>query len=295
MQKVNHVENVENVKNIKDSEKIKKIKKIREIKKQAKIKSLFLVSVSCFVLLFSTSSHAAYRAQGWSWYNSAVVDYTDDDEQLKQVKEVTVAQQSPMSYSQQLAGFQAYYKEVYDKALITQNVEDVAYAAQLNKWMMEQSKGYGRAYKEALLKYPELSHELKFPTAQVARQVAYQEQKKEETRAIEALSEKYGLFYFYRGGNAYDQAMAASVQDLADQYHIALIGFPVDGKALKAIKNNHVYTNQMQTMGVKALPALFLVDPVNKKSKALAYGFIAQDDVKQHYVDIATDFGREKI
>ena len=286
---------------MRESQKMRKMLEKRKFQKPEKIKSLLVIGVSLLSVFFSATSNAAYRAQGWSWYNSAVVDYTDDEEQPKQPKQpkdVTVIQKAksaPMSYSQQLADFQAYYKEVYDKALITQNVEDVAYAAQLNKWMMEQSKGYGRAYKEALLKYPELSHELKFPTAQVARQVAYQEQKKEETRAIKALSEKYGLFYFYRGGNAYDQAMAASVQDLADQYHIALIGFPVDGKALKAIKNNHTYTNQMQTMGVKALPALFLVDPVHKKSQALAYGFIAQDDVKQHYVDIATDFGREKI
>ncbi len=268
------------------------MQKMRRFHTQEKIKNLFLIAISCLGLFFSAVSHAAYRAQGWSWYNSAPIDYSDEDETPKQV---TVIEEVPLSYSQQLADFQAYHKEVYDKALITQNVDDVAHAAQLNQWVMEQSKGYGRALKEALLKYPELSHELKFPTAQVARQVAYQEEKQEQHRAIEALSQQYGLFYFYRGGNAYDQAMAASVQDLANQYNIALIGFPVDGHALKAIKNNHTYTNQMQTLGVKALPALFLVDPVNKKSKALAYGFIAQDDVKAHYVDIATDFGREKI
>ncbi len=129
----------------------------------------------------------------------------------------------------------------------------------------------------------------------MARQVAYQEEKKEQSRAIETLSKQYGLFYFYRGGNAYDQAMAESVQDLANQYNISLIGFPVDGQALAVIKNNHTHTNQMQSLGVKALPALFLVDPIHKKSHPLAYGFIAQDDVKKHYVDIATNFGREEI
>ena len=267
----------------------------KKLKRLKRLKSLFFITIVCLGIFYSTGSSAAYRAQGWSWYNSAPVDYNDEDERPNQV---TVTQQTnnvPMSYSQQLADFQAYHKEVYDKALITQNVDDVAHAAQLNQWVMEQSKGYGRALKEALLKYPELSHELKFPTAQVARQLAYKEEKQEQHRAIEALSQQYGLFYFYRGGNAYDQAMAASVQDLANQYNIALIGFPVDGQALKAIKTNHRYTNQMQTLGVKALPALFLVDPIHKKSTALAYGFIAQDDVKAHYVDIATDFGREKI
>jgi conjugal transfer pilus assembly protein TraF len=237
-------------------------------------------------LTLTTTTFSAYHTQGWQWYNEVVIE-DDIDKEEPPVP--------TMSYTQQMAEFHAYHKEAHDKAVITQDVEDVAYAARLNQWMMEQSKGYGRAMKQALLKYPNLSHELKFPTAQVARQVAYQEQKKEQTRAISRLSKQYGLFYFYRGGNPYDQKMAQSVQDLADEYQIALIGFAVDGKALPEIKNNQHHRNQMQSLEVKALPALFLVDPKAKKSQPLAYGFVAQDEVKQHYVDIATQYGEEKI
>ena len=46
----------------------------------------------------------------------------------------------------------------------------------------------------------------------------------------------------------------------------------------------------MQNLGVKALPALVLVNPNTQQSMPLAYGFIAQDDVKDRFVDLATNY-----
>ena len=158
-------------------QKIRKIKKIRAIKRHR-----FLLVINAFAMLLFTFSalllsvqsvQVAYKAQGWNWYNTPYIDYSDDEDE-KPIQ--PIIQPVPISYSQQMLDFKNYYKEVQDKAVITQNVEDVAYAAQLRSWMMEQSKSYGRSMEKALMKYPSLSHELKFPTAQVARQVSYHEQ-----------------------------------------------------------------------------------------------------------------------
>lgn len=240
-------------------------------------------------LLLSINSFGLYRGQGWSWYSIPAVDYTEDAP--TQANTAT----PPTTYSEKMERFQAHYKEALNKAVLTQDVEDVADAARLHKWMMEQSQNYGTAMKQVLLKYPELSNEIKFPTAQLARQVAYQEKKATRKQAIEQLSKTHGLFYFYQGGSPYDQTMAQSVQDLADEYGIALIGFAVDGQPLPQIKNNKPHSKQMQNLGVKALPALFLVNPKTKQSMPLAYGFIAQDDVKDRFVDLATNYGKETL
>ena len=240
--------------------------------------------------LLSAPTFAAYRSQGWNWYSSPPVDYSDEADQ-----DDTTNNNAPQSYADKIEALQAHHKESLSRAIMTQSVEDVAYAMRLNQWMMEQANGYGRAFKQALLKYPELSHELKFPTAQVARQVAWQEKKDKRNKAIARFSEDYGLFYFYRGKNRYDQAMAQSVQDLADEYQIKLIGFAIDNQPLPEIKNNQVHRGQMKTLGVQASPALFLVNPKTKQAMPLAYGFIAQDDVKDHFVDLATNYGEEPL
>ena len=245
-----------------------------------------------FILLFllSLPAFTAYRSQGWNWYSRPPVDYSDEVAQ-----DNTTPHNAPESYADKIEALQAHHKEALSRAIITQSVEDVAYAMRLHQWMMEQANGYGRSFKQALLKYPELSHELKFPTAQVARQVAWQEKKAQRNKAIAKFSEDYGLFYFYRGKNRYDQAMAQSVQDLADAHQIKLIGFTTDNVPLPQINHNQVHHGQMNTLGVKALPALFLVNPKTKQAMPLAYGFIAQDNVKDHFVDLATNYGEEPL
>ncbi|MCF6768397.1 type-F conjugative transfer system pilin assembly protein TraF [Thiotrichales bacterium 19S11-10] len=250
-----------------------------------------------FILIFlsiclSSNLFAAYQSHGWHWYSSDYIDYSDDEKSIVIKPQV---EEKPISYSQQLEEFRRYYKEVQDKAVITKDVNDVAYAAKLRAWMMKNSIEYGQSFKEALLKYPELSANISNPTAQVARQVAFSEKTKSQDRAIRKLSKEFGLFFFYRGNNPYAQAMAKSVQEFADLYDIELIGFPVDGYVLSDIKNNKPYTNQMQALGVKALPALFLANPKERKSMPLAYGFVAQDTIKEHFLDLATHFGKEGI
>ena len=89
--------------------------------------------------------------------------------------------------------------------------------------------------------------------------------------------------------------MAESVQDLADEYDITLIGFAVDGQPLSQIKHNKPHTKQMQNLGVKALPALVLVNPNTQQSMPLAYGFIAQDDVKDRFVDLAINYTKAPL
>ena len=239
-------------------------------------------------IMLSLNSFGVYRSQGWNWYALPAVDYTENTP-----TQVNTA--APETYSQQMERFQAHYKEALNKAELTQDIEDVAYAARLHKWMIEQSQNYGNAMKQVLLKYPELSNELKFPTSHLARQVAHQEKKATRKAAIEKLAKTHGLFYFYQGGSPYDQAMAESVQDLADEYDITLIGFAVDGQPLSQIKHNKPHTKQMQNLGVKALPALVLVNPNTQQSMPLAYGFIAQDDVKDRFVDLATNYTKAPL
>ncbi|MCF6765768.1 conjugal transfer protein TraF [Thiotrichales bacterium 19S3-7] len=243
-----------------------------------------------FVLLsISSISFAAYGSKGWHWYDINV-DYSDDAPKVTQQ-----VIEKPISYSQQLEAFHQYYNEVQAKATITNNVKDVAYAALLRKWIVENSIKNGQAMKEALLEYPQLSASVKNPTTDLARQLVFHQNQEKEDRAIRELSKSYGLFFFYKGKDIYANAMAKSVQEFADEYGIALIGYPVDGYAISDIKNNKAYHNEMTVLGVKALPALFLVNPRKRQALPLTYGFVAEDTIKQHYVDIATNFGKREI
>jgi len=246
----------------------------------------FLCSLLLIFSLVSLSV-ASYNASGWQWYR------------LNRTPEViehpNIANNDSLSYRQQLADFQAIHQEAEAKAVITQNVQDVARAMQLRQFMMTQSQAYGVSFQKALLQYPELSYQLHFPAQENARAIAYQQRKDQEVNAIQQFAGTHGLFFFYEGKDAYAKGMASSIQRFCDQHAITLFGVPVDGMALDAITHNQAESGQVAAWGVKALPALWLYDHTTQSVTPFAYGFISTDQMAQQFLQLASDYGQKKI
>ncbi|WP_203368732.1 type-F conjugative transfer system pilin assembly protein TraF [Cysteiniphilum marinum] len=265
---------------------------------------LFLTtSLAAIFITPQTVSAASYNAMGWQWYSKAdeeelarlYAQHKAQESKKKQAKEKNKKIPKAVSYTEQLKAFQAHYEEMQAKATITRKVEDVAYVMYLRMFMMEQSKDYGRSFQKALLKYPNLSYALEFPTQDRARQIGKAQTKQRQTQAIKQYAATHGLFYFYKGRDVYSQELAASVQHFADQYGITLIGIAVDGVMVEAIKENAPHSNQAQQWGVKAVPALFLYDNNSKKVRPFAYGFIAQDEMAERFLQFATNYDQQPL
>lgn len=261
---------------------------------------------------------ASYNATGWQWYSKADEENEQEDELFEDNSQQTQTVQSleqslkkpktPKSYRQQLKAFQAHYEEAQAKAVLTRKVEDVAYAMYLRMFMMEQSKDYGRAFEKALLKYPHLSYELNFPTQDSARQLSRDQHTKRQQQAIAQYAQSHGLFYFYKGEDVHSKPLATSIQQFADQYGITLIGVAIDGVVINEIKE-HAFNlslsnegdhrlrimNKIKQWGVKAVPALFLYDNQTKVMQPFAYGFIAQDQMAERFLQFATNYDQKPL
>lgn len=265
---------------------------------------------------------ASYNATGWQWYSKAdeeneqedelIEDNTQKTQQTQRVQSLEQSLKKPKkpkkSYRQQLKAFQAHYEEAQAKAVLTRKVEDVAYAMYLRMFMMEQSKDYGRAFEKALLKYPHLSYELNFPTQDSARQLSRDQHTKRQQQAIAQYAQSHGLFYFYKGEDVHSKPLATSIQQFADQYGITLIGVAIDGVVINEIKE-HAFNlslsnegdhrlrimNKIKQWGVKAVPALFLYDNQTKVMHPFAYGFIAQDQMAERFLQFATNYDQKPL
>jgi conjugal transfer pilus assembly protein TraF len=261
---------------------------------------------------------ASYNATGWQWYSKADEENEQEDELFEDNPQQTQTVQSleqslkkpkkPKSYRQQLKAFQAHYEEAQAKAVLTRKVEDVAYAMYLRMFMMEQSKDYGRAFEKALLKYPHLSYELNFPTQDFARQISRDQHTKRQQQAIAQYAQSHGLFYFYKGEDVHSKPLATSIQHFADQYGITLIGVAIDGVVINEIKEHALnlslsndgdhrlrIMNKIKQWGVKAVPALFLYDNQTKVMQPFAYGFIAQDQMAERFLQFATNYDQKPL
>ncbi len=275
---------------------------------------------------------ASYNATGWQWYSKDddKNDEKEEDEIVEQNLQQTQTiqssnaakllknqnqkkQKNQESYSAQLKAFQAHYEEMQAKAVLTRKVEDVAYVMYLRMFMMEQAKDYGRSFEKALLHYPNLSYALKFPTQDRAREITREHQHKRQQQAIQSYAKTHGLFYFYKGQDSHSKAFGSSVQHFADQYGITLIGVAVDGVVIGEIKENmpihqndemgknkskskkHWQTAQLRQWGVKAVPALFLYNNQTKAMQPFAYGFMAQDQMAERFLQMATDYDQKPL
>lgn len=253
------------------------------------MKHLFLIIL---LWLFVAPAVASYNAKGWQWYR-----LPPKKEVLQEETHAasTTPEKEESHYQNQMKAFQAIYAEAQAKAVITRDVEDVARAMQLRQFMMEQSKEYGVAFQKALLKYPELSHQLKFPTQESARSIAHDVEKSDQNIAIKNFAKTHGLFFFYKGRDPYAKGMAETIQRFCNNHQMTLIGVPGDGIALDAIKTNIPPEGQFKTWGVKATPALFLYNNTDKTVQPFAYGFMSGNQIAHQFLQLATDYGQKPL
>lgn len=254
-----------------------------------------------FILFLSSfaSCYATYNSQGWQWYNKGYISYKDLDKkydpQPQKESDSKKDKKPTESATKRLAKLQADYKESQAEAVLNPTVENVSKAASMRLYMINKSKDYATSYQKALLQSPELSHQMKFPTQQYARKIYEQEEGKKIDKAIKLISDKYGLFFFYKGDDPYAAAMAKQIQQLANSYGFVLIGISMDGKKIPKLKDQRVNSGQAEKFGVKAYPALFIADPKAERVYPLSYGFISTSALKKSIYNVATNYGKEKL
>ena len=241
------------------------------------------------LLLLANQALAGYNAKGWQWYSPPKTDETEI------FAEEAIQAQSTLSYREQMKAFQAAYEEAQAKAVITKDIKDVARAMQLRQFMMEESKQYGIAFEKALLIYPELSYELKFPTQDSARMIHHEVENKRRQQAIGSFAKDHGLFLFYKGRDPYSPMLTKTLQEFASVHQMNFIGVSVDGVALDTIEHNVKESGQIKAWGVKALPAVFLYHHETKAVQPFAYGFISGIQIEKQFLQLATDYGQQPL
>ncbi len=248
-------------------------------------------------MMVSSSVYATVHEDqdSWAWYNDAgYIDYSHLNE--KYINPSKDSESGKKSATERLADLRALATEITSDAVLNENdIEKVAKDMAMRKYMMDKAEGYGISMQKALLKYPQLSTQNEFPTQQFAQQIYQEKQQENINHAIDLVSKKYGLFFFYDGKNKYAQGMSESLQGFADQHEMYLMGVSMDGVLIPTIKHNELDDGQAHQFGVKNIPAVFIYDDKAKKVSPVAYGFVSTDDLGKAIYNLATNYGKEKL
>lgn len=228
---------------------------------------------------------------GWHWYNEPKPEKkrppprppaTPPEPRMPDLSKMTPVEQSEV--------LKQYTKEALARAILYPTSENTATFLRWQKFWTDRASMFSQSFAVAQLNHPDLDYNLEHPHYNSTAPLQQARDQAEQAAAISALSGRYGLFYFYRGGDPIDAQMAGVVADFARTRGIGLIPVSVDGNVSPQVPDSRMDGGQSQRMGISHYPALFLVDPGTRNFRPLAYGFMTQDDLAKRFLNVATGF-----
>ncbi|WP_228483566.1 type-F conjugative transfer system pilin assembly protein TraF [Lelliottia nimipressuralis] len=226
--------------------------------------------------------------EGWHWYKDPA-DFDDDDDALPAMQ-APAPQPASLTASEQKALLQKATQEALDNAILYPSPENYRRYAVMKEYWVNQATGFTQSGKRALLQFPELNYNLVRSHYNGTSAAQQSMTKEKETLAVSHVAERYGIMFFYRGENPVDSLMAGVIKTYCEERGIYVTGVAIDGKLSEQLTNSHADSGQAEAMNVKFFPATFLVDPKTRQWQALAWGFMAHDDLDRQVVNVLTDF-----
>ncbi len=241
------------------------------------MKQVVYRGLQVFIVLLATHASFAdtayYRTnpQGWHWNDMPLVD------QHKLVKPKTV--QATSQVSNPLAVLHRVQRQLQAAkalAVLQPTVANTARFYAMQHWISERATQFAQTSRLVMLLYPSLDYGLQHPSNTQADQLAQLQHAERDQQRLHQLAQTDVLIFFYRGGQALDQLLAKTVAQFAAQANMSLLGAPMDHRALAVMPKNLTDFGQAATLGVKALPALVLVNPTTRESQVVVYGAFSQ-------------------
>lgn len=228
---------------------------------------------------------------GWNWYNEPKnKPRPPKPERPQETPAPVVPDLSRMSAVEQAKLLRGYTMEALNRAILYPTAENTATYLRWQKFWTDRGSMFSQSFAAAQLQHPDLDYNLEYPHYNSMAPYVQTRDQQQRQSAITGLAQEYGLFYFYRGSDPIDVQMAGVVADFARLNHLSLIPVTIDGQIAPSVPESRQDTGQTKAMGVAAFPALFLVSPKSRDYRALAYGFMTQDDLAKRFLNVATGF-----
>ena len=100
---------------------------------------------------------------------------------------------------------------------------------------------------------------------------------------MQALTQRYGVFYFYSSSCSACRTFSPVMRALSDNYGLEVLAVSMDGGPNEVFPNYVVDSGQYQRMGLQGgtVPAIVLFDTQTKQPIPIGYGVMAADEVMQ--------------
>ncbi|MBL8677435.1 MAG: type-F conjugative transfer system pilin assembly protein TraF [Alphaproteobacteria bacterium] len=236
------------------------------------------------LLFCNTASAGAFferRAEGWHWYESLSESLNDSKVEEKKPK----TDPSPISPHQTpTEKIEAQRKDIEQKlhaAIVEPTRENLIAYIIAQKVLMNQSQRFSESWQQVVMTTPALDETLIHPVDQNARHVYYSEKNKELTKHIKALSQEYGLFFFFKKACSYCHHFAPVVKHFAEKHGWFVLAISLDGGRLPEFPYARQDNGIAARLQVTHVPALIAVHPRSGQTIPLAYGLVSESEIER--------------
>lgn len=222
------------------------------------------------------------RERGWFW---GEVDPKEEETTPKVEPEPPRAKapETTQTARERLEALREEVEEAKALAILEPTEENVSAYMAIQKEMMDKSAVFADVWQRAMWENPGLGYSADKPIAGDGMRERRRVESAEVDQAIAEVRETRGLFFFYSSPEScpYCGVQSRHVSRFAENNDLTVQAVSLDGSANEYFPNARPDNGIAEALGVKQVPALFLVDPETRQVDSLGYGVITDTTIGQ--------------
>ena len=191
--------------------------------------------------------------------------------------------QPALSYAAQLKALTAEVEERKARAILEPTPENVSSYISFQREQLDRASSFADVWRRAVWQNPELDYTLQRPVNTLGKRAWIDQRKADREQVMGAISQRYGVFYFYSSGCAACEVFSPIMKGIADRFGITVMAVSLDGGPSSSFPNYLVDTGQYAAMGLSGgsiqVPALVLYDTATRRPMPIGYGVMAADEI----------------
>jgi conjugal transfer pilus assembly protein TraF len=197
-------------------------------------------------------------------------------------------EQQPQAVSQEpaverLDNITKQLDELKALAILEPTPENITNYIRYQRQQLDRASTFADVWSRQIWQNPELDYTLQRPVSTLAKTSWLDERRDYREGTMEALTERYGVFYFYSASCGACRTFSPVMKALSDRFGLEVLAVSMDGGPNTAFANYVVDSGQYQRMGLQGgtVPAIVLFDTQTKQPIPIGYGVMAADEVMQ--------------
>jgi len=195
--------------------------------------------------------------------------------------EPAIVEVPELSPSERLAEERAIFENAKAAMVLDPTAQNVETYMRLQKRWVDNSAFMTSQWKRVVWANPDLDPSVEWPTSQLGRQTEQEIERNAERASIEAVKDRYGIFYFGAGDCDFCAVYEQILVGFADRHGVTILPVSTDGKPLKGFEAYQVDTGQRASMGIADVtPALALFDSATGDVIPVGYGMLTISELE---------------